>query len=244
MDSSRDLQLLLLAIRDRAVDPNRLADAAAEWSGEDGTSLISFLAARGVISPDLLQRLEATTLVNQNRGLLGYTGTLGGVPVSIQTTMMGTPTTSIVVEELLNLGCTTFIRVGTTGDYPPFSELDLSTNTYKGYEIDVATQLAADLGVKIEFVATTWDSGFRFESQIEGEVLAEFRLNNHLAPGNYMLAVAIEDKSGATVRYLEYIEGSLYFSSMWPGTVHGMFVPHVKQAISINSQIVATCDGL
>ena len=62
--------------------------------------------------------LEATTLVNQNRGLLGYTGTLGGVPVSIQTTMMGTPTTSIVVEELLNLGCTTFIRVGTTGGYP------------------------------------------------------------------------------------------------------------------------------
>lgn len=62
--------------------------------------------------------LEATQLVNQNRGLLGYTGTLGGVPISIQTTMMGTPTTSIVVEELLFLGCTTFIRVGTTGGYP------------------------------------------------------------------------------------------------------------------------------
>jgi purine-nucleoside phosphorylase len=62
--------------------------------------------------------LEATTLVNANRGLLGYTGTLDGVPVSIQTTMMGTPTTSIVVEELLNLGVTTFIRVGTTGGYP------------------------------------------------------------------------------------------------------------------------------
>src|SRR6187200_3559753 len=61
--------------------------------------------------------LEATALVNANRGLLGYTGTLDGVPLSIQTTMMGTPTTSIVVEELLNLGCTTLIRVGTTGGY-------------------------------------------------------------------------------------------------------------------------------
>jgi len=61
--------------------------------------------------------LDATTLVNANRGLLGYTGTLDGVPVSIQTTMMGTPTTSIVMEELINLGCTTFIRVGTTGGY-------------------------------------------------------------------------------------------------------------------------------
>lgn len=61
--------------------------------------------------------LDGTTLVNANRGLLGYTGTLSGVPLSIQTTMMGTPTTSIVVEELINLGCTTFIRVGTTGGY-------------------------------------------------------------------------------------------------------------------------------
>ncbi len=61
--------------------------------------------------------LDATTLVNANRGLLGYTGTLDGVPVSIQTTMMGTPTTSIVMEELINLGVTTFIRVGTTGGY-------------------------------------------------------------------------------------------------------------------------------
>lgn len=61
--------------------------------------------------------LDATTLVNANRGLLGYTGAFDGVPVSIQTTMMGTPTTSIVMEELINLGCTTFIRVGTTGGY-------------------------------------------------------------------------------------------------------------------------------
>lgn len=61
--------------------------------------------------------LEGSTLVNANRGLLGYTGTVGGVPVSVQTTAMGTPTTSIVVEELLNLGVTTFIRVGTCGGF-------------------------------------------------------------------------------------------------------------------------------
>ncbi len=76
-------------------DPNRATRMAARFDGG----------------------LEATALVNANRGLLGYTGTLDGVPLSIQTTMMGTPTTSIVVEELLNLGCTTLIRVGTTGGY-------------------------------------------------------------------------------------------------------------------------------
>ncbi len=61
--------------------------------------------------------LEKAKLVNDHRGLLGYTGTVNGVPVSVQTTGMGTPTTSIVVEELLNLGVDTFIRVGTCGGF-------------------------------------------------------------------------------------------------------------------------------
>jgi DeoD family purine-nucleoside phosphorylase len=63
--------------------------------------------------------LEQTRQVNQNRGLVGYTGTVEGVPVSVQVTMMGSPTTAIVVEELLLLGVETLIRVGTTGAYPP-----------------------------------------------------------------------------------------------------------------------------
>lgn len=53
--------------------------------------------------------------VNDHRGLLGFTGTFGGVPVSVQTTGMGTPSTSIVVEELLRLGARRLIRVGTCG---------------------------------------------------------------------------------------------------------------------------------
>jgi DeoD family purine-nucleoside phosphorylase len=63
--------------------------------------------------------LAASRLVTSHRGLLGYTGTVNGVPVSVQTTMMGSPTTAIVVEELLILGVTTFIRVGTTGGFRP-----------------------------------------------------------------------------------------------------------------------------
>ncbi len=53
--------------------------------------------------------------VNDNRGLLGFTGTFGGAPVSVQTTGMGTPSLSIVVEELLRLGARQLIRVGTCG---------------------------------------------------------------------------------------------------------------------------------
>ena len=59
--------------------------------------------------------LEASTLVNDHRGMLGYTGMFGGKPVSVQTSGMGTPSLSIVVEELLRLGATRLIRVGTTG---------------------------------------------------------------------------------------------------------------------------------
>jgi purine-nucleoside phosphorylase len=53
--------------------------------------------------------------VNDHRAMHGYTGTYHGVPVSVQTTGMGTPSLSIVVEELLRLGARRLIRVGTCG---------------------------------------------------------------------------------------------------------------------------------
>jgi purine-nucleoside phosphorylase len=61
----------------------------------------------------------AARLVNSHRGLLGYTGTYKGVPVSVQTSGMGAPTLSIVVEELLRLGARRLIRVGTCGGIGP-----------------------------------------------------------------------------------------------------------------------------
>lgn len=59
--------------------------------------------------------LDKARLVTDHRSLLGYTGTYSGVPVSIQTSGMGTPSFSIVMEELINLGAKTFIRTGTCG---------------------------------------------------------------------------------------------------------------------------------
>jgi purine-nucleoside phosphorylase len=59
--------------------------------------------------------VEASRKVNEHRGLLGYTGTYHGHPVSVQTTGMGTPSLSIVVEELLMLGVNRLVRVGTCG---------------------------------------------------------------------------------------------------------------------------------
>lgn len=62
---------------------------------------------------------SSTRLVNDHRGLLGYTGTFDGHPVSVQTSGMGTPSLSIVVEELLRLGARRLIRVGTCGGIGP-----------------------------------------------------------------------------------------------------------------------------
>ncbi|MFJ1748207.1 transporter substrate-binding domain-containing protein [Streptomyces sp. NPDC088116] len=48
------------------------------------------------------------------------------------------------------------LRVCTTGDYRPFSHLDPTTKSYTGIDIDMAKNLATSLGVKPDFVATTW----------------------------------------------------------------------------------------
>jgi len=53
--------------------------------------------------------------VNTERGLLGYTGTFAGQPISVQTTGMGCPSSGIVFEELVMLGAKRLVRVGTTG---------------------------------------------------------------------------------------------------------------------------------
>jgi DeoD family purine-nucleoside phosphorylase len=61
--------------------------------------------------------------VNEERGLLGFTGTYEGKPVSVQGTGMGCPGATIVFEELTQLGCTKLMRVGTCGGLQPHHQL-------------------------------------------------------------------------------------------------------------------------
>ena len=57
------------------------------------------------------------------------------------------------LQEILGAGV---LRVGTTGDWNPMTMKDPATNSYRGFDIDVTTELAKDLGVKVEYVATDW----------------------------------------------------------------------------------------
>ena len=48
------------------------------------------------------------------------------------------------------------LKVCTTGDYKPFTYLDPAKGEYEGIDIDMARDLANALGVKAEFVKTSW----------------------------------------------------------------------------------------
>lgn len=48
------------------------------------------------------------------------------------------------------------LRVGSTGDYKPFSHRDPVNGQFQGIDIDMAGQLAKALGVKLEIVGTSW----------------------------------------------------------------------------------------
>jgi cyclohexadienyl dehydratase len=58
------------------------------------------------------------------------------------------------LQEILERGT---LRVGTTGDFF-MSFIDPETGDRGGYDIELTTQLAADMGVEIEYVATDWPS--------------------------------------------------------------------------------------
>lgn len=48
------------------------------------------------------------------------------------------------------------IRIGTTGDYIPMSYLNPQTGAYEGIDAELSQLIADSLGVKIEYVPTSW----------------------------------------------------------------------------------------
>ena len=67
---------------------------------------------------------EAPRLVTEVRGILGYTGTYNGQPISVLASGMGMPSATIYATELVrNYGVTRIVRVGTVGGAHPDLEL-------------------------------------------------------------------------------------------------------------------------
>ncbi|MDE3175740.1 MAG: transporter substrate-binding domain-containing protein [Pseudomonadota bacterium] len=63
------------------------------------------------------------------------------------------PAQASVLSDILQRGV---LRVGSTGDYPPFTKLDKASGDYAGFDVDLARALGGALGVRVEFVATSW----------------------------------------------------------------------------------------
>ncbi len=63
----------------------------------------------------IAEYFDDAVLVADNREYTTYTGYLNGEKVSVTSTGIGGPSASIALEELVNVGAETFIRVGTCG---------------------------------------------------------------------------------------------------------------------------------
>jgi uridine phosphorylase len=57
--------------------------------------------------------------IAKNREYWSYKGYYDGTPVAVCSTGIGCPSAAIAMEELINVGCKTFIRVGTAGAIGP-----------------------------------------------------------------------------------------------------------------------------
>ena len=84
------------------------------------------------------------------------------------------------------------LRVGATGDYKPMSFRDPATGKYWGFDAALAEDLAHSLGVKLEYVRTTWPTLMRdtldrkFDLALCGITITEERKRRALMSEGYL----------------------------------------------------------
>lgn len=127
--------------------------------------------------------------VNEVRGMLGFTGTFEGKPISVQTTGMGAPSAGIVFDELAQLGVKRLVRVGTCGgiadgmamgdtvvavsaaaeDYAPrqLSQMDCIAPTATFELVETAARLTREGSMGKVHVGPIVTSGLFYEPQWE-----------------------------------------------------------------------------
>ncbi|MCV7282941.1 ABC transporter permease subunit [Mycolicibacterium flavescens] len=119
------------------------------------------------------------------------------------------------------------LRVGTEGVYPPYSFHDASQGgQLAGYDVDVARAVAEKLGVRIEFVETSWDSIFaaleadRFdivanEVTITDERKAKYDLSAPYSIAEGVIVTRADDNSVTSLADLEGKRAAQSPTSNW-----------------------------
>ncbi|MEX0364828.1 MAG: transporter substrate-binding domain-containing protein [Ruegeria sp.] len=99
------------------------------------------------------------------------------------------------LNEILDGGV---LKVGTTGDWNPMTQRDPATNSYKGFDIDVMTELATDLGVELEFVPTDW------KTLVNGVVAGKYHMTGSASISPPRMKVAGFSESYISVELYPY----------------------------------------
>jgi uridine phosphorylase len=126
---------------EHAVRPNHIRPATdlAERVLLPGDPARALAVAQALLEP-------TPKMFNHARGLWGYTGTASdGELLTVQATGMGGPSAAIVCEELIALGATTLVRIGTCGALDPKLELGTLVAAERVLPADgTSTALGAD----------------------------------------------------------------------------------------------------
>ncbi|HEY5647320.1 MAG TPA: gamma subclass chorismate mutase AroQ [Pseudomonadales bacterium] len=130
------------------------------WTREGGPASGPDLA--GVLRPRLLAlgeeilELAATQLAAHDEALFSRTVATEGLSAprmaELYAALVAVARYPSRLDQILDTGV---VRVGTTGDYAPFSLLSGDAD-YQGADIDLAEDLAAALGVRAVFIQTSW----------------------------------------------------------------------------------------
>lgn len=115
----------------------------------------------------IAEQFDDARLVAQNREYTIYTGTTGGVGVSVCSTGIGGPSSAIAMEELINVGAEVFIRVGSSGGRQPHIPIGspvIVTAAYRGEGTSAAYlppefPAVADLDVSNALIQAAKESG-------------------------------------------------------------------------------------
>ncbi|MDP9166596.1 MAG: ABC transporter permease subunit [Actinomycetota bacterium] len=118
------------------------------------------------------------------------------------------------------------LRVGTEGTYSPFSYHDPATGQLAGYDVDVAKAIAENLGVKVEFVETPFDSIFaaleanRFdvvanEVTVTPERQAKYDLSQPYSVGEGVIVTKADDDSITSLADLKGKTTAQSITSNW-----------------------------
>ena len=84
------------------------------------------------------------------------------------------------------------LRVGSTGDYKPFTYQNPETKEFEGLDIDMAASLAKAMGVKLEVVKTSWPN-------LMGDLLAG---KYEVAMGGVSVSLERQKKALFTIPYM------------------------------------------